>query len=136
MTDSIELLSEVLDKLIETQVKNAQVTSGLKSAVEENSRHLKDVHALLEKVNGHFSNGFRHEFRDALTEATRDLKITVHEKSAEGHVEAGKILKALTDFTEAIKSPKSWIGAFLLVASIFGAVAGMVTVVLKLMGGP
>lgn len=136
MPESHELLSDILNKLIEAQVQNAQVTVGLKNAIEDNNRHLKEVHDLLNKVNAHFSNGFRQEFKDFILESTRNVKDEVRLKSTENHEEAQKIMKAVTDFTNALTSPKSWIGAFLLVASIFGTIAGIVTVVLKLMGGP
>lgn len=136
MAESLEILSEVLDKLIDTQVQNAQVTAELKNAVEDNNRHLREVHAMLGKVNAHFSNGFRQEFKDAIAESTNHIELNLESKSELAKEDSGRILKAVTDFTDALKSPKSWVGAFLLVASIFGTIAGIVTVVLKLMGGP
>jgi hypothetical protein len=136
MADSLELLSDILDKLIETQVQSAQVTADLKNAVEDNNQHLKDVHKLLMTVNGHFSNGFRQELKEFITDASNNIERNLDEKSEQGQADAAKILVAVTDFINALKSPKSWIGAFLLIASIFGTIAGIVTVVLKLMGGP
>lgn len=136
MTDSFELLSEILDKLIETQVQNAHVTADLKNAVEDNNRNLKELHELLTKVNAHFSNGFRQELKESITEAVKHIDRNVEIKSEQSKTEANKTLKAITDFTNALKSPKAWIGAFLLIASIFGTVAGIVTVVLKFSGGP
>ncbi|KKL55514.1 hypothetical protein LCGC14_2254670 [marine sediment metagenome] len=136
MVEPFELLAEILDKLIETQVQNAQVTADLKNAVEDNNRHLKELHELLTKVNEYFSNGFRQELKYSITEAVQHINHNVEAKSKQAETESHKILKAVTDFTQALKSPKSWIGAFLLLASIFGAVAGIVTVALKLMGGP
>jgi archaellum component FlaC len=128
--------SEILDKLIETQVQNAQVTAELKNAVEDNNEHLKELKTLLSEVNGHFSNGFRQELKEAIQHAVERIEKNVQEKSDEGQKEAHKILEAVTNFTDCLKNPRSWIGAFLLVASIFGTIAGIVTVVLKLMGGP
>ena len=136
MADSFELLSDIVDKLIDAQVQNAHVTSDLKNAVEDNNQHLKELRELLTKVNTYFSNGFRQELKDTITEATQHIKQEIDAKSEQGRAEAGKILTAVTDFTNALKSPKAWIGAFLLIASIFGTVAGIVTVVLKIAGGP
>lgn len=130
-----ELFSEILDKLIDTQVNNAQVTADLKNAVEDNNEHLKELKKLLTEVNAHFSNGFRQELKDSIAQATQHIENNISIKSEQNKAEANKILKALTDFTTALKSPKSWIGAFLILVSIFGAIAGIVTVVLKLMGG-
>lgn len=135
MAESFELLSEILDKLIDAQVQNAHVTADLKNAVEDNNQHLKELHELLTKVNDYFSNGFRQELKHSIAEAVQHIDHNVDAKSKQAETESHKILKAVTDFTEALKSPKSWIGAFLLLASIFGAIAGIVTVVLKLMGG-
>lgn len=128
MGESFELLSEILDKMIDAQVQNAQVTTDLKNAVEENNRNLKELHDTLVKVNSHFSNGFRQELKTAISDAAEQIE-------TQGHAESKKILDTLTDFTSALKNPKSWIGAFLLIASIFATIAGIVTVILKLMGG-
>jgi len=136
MADSLELLSEIMDKLIDAQVQNAHVTSDLKNAVDDNNQHLKDLKELLTKVNAHFSNGFRQELKDTITEAVQQIEQEIGAKSAEGQTEANKIFVAVTDFTTALKSPKAWIGAFLLIASIFGTVAAIVTIVLKFTGGP
>ena len=136
MSESLELLSEILDKLIDTQVQTAQVTAELKNAVEDNNQHLKELHEMLGKVNNHFSNGFRQELKEAITESMQHIEQNMDVKSEIVKAESNKILKAVTDFTTALKSPKSWIGAFLLLATIFGTVAGIVTIVSKLMGGP
>ncbi len=136
MAESFDILSEILDKLIDTQVQNAQVTADLKNAIEDNNHHLKELHEMLAKVNDHFSNGFRQELKGAITESMQHIEQNIDVKSELAKTESSRVLKAVTDFTNALKSPKSWIGAFLLVASIFGTIAGIVTVVLKLMGGP
>jgi len=128
--------SDILDKLIETQVQNAQVTAELKNAVEDNNEHLKELKTLLTEVNSHFSNGFRSELKDSIAQAAKQIEENLDAKSVKGQDEARKIMKAVTEFTSALKSPKSWIGAFLLIASVLGAVAGIVKVVSMLMGGP
>lgn len=135
MAESLELFSEILDKLIDTQVQTAQTTAELKNAVEDNNQYLKELREILVKVNDHFSNGFRQELKGAITESMQHIEQNIDAKSELSKEESGRTLKAVTDFTNALKSPKSWIGAFLLVASIFGTIAGIVTVVLKLMGG-
>ena len=131
-----ELFSEILDKLIETQVQTAQVTADLKNAVEDNNELLKELKIALDKVNAHFSNGFRQELKESITYAANRLEENMNIKSEQGQVEAHKILKALTDFTSALKSPRSWIAAVLILVSIFGAIAGIVKVISMFMGGP
>ncbi len=134
MADSFELLSEIMDKLIDAQVQNAHVTSDLRNAVEDNNQHLKELKELLVKVNSHFSNGFRQELKGTITEAVRHVEREIDVKSSQSKEDANKILDAVTDFTAALRSPRSWIGAFLLLATIFGTVAGILTVVSKVMG--
>jgi hypothetical protein len=124
------------NKLIDAQVQNAQVTADLKNAVDDNNENLKDLQVLLSQINSHFSNGFRQELKDSITEAARHIESEINIKSAEGQKETNKIMKALTDFTSALKSPKAWIGTFLIIASIFGVVAGIVALVSKFTGGP
>lgn len=136
MTDSFELLSEIMNKLIDAQVQTAHATSDLNNAVDDNSQHLKDLKELLIKVNDHFSNGFRQELKNTITKALQHVEQEIDEKAKQSQAESNKVLKAVTDFTNALKSPKSWIGAFLLLASIFGTVAGIIAVVSKFMGGP
>lgn len=136
MADSFELLSEIMDKLIDAQVQSAHATSDLKNAVDDNSQHLKELKELLTKVNSHFSNGFRQELKGTITEAVQQIEQEIDAKYAQGKIESEKIFTAVTEFTSALKSPKAWIGAFLLIASIFGTVAAIVTVVLKFSGGP
>lgn len=136
MTDSFELLSEIMNKLIDAQVQTAHATSDLNNAVDDNSQHLKDLKELLIKVNDHFSNGFRQELKNTITKALQHVEQEIDEKAKQSQAESNKVLEAVTDFTNALKSPKSWIGAFLLLASIFGTVAGIIAVVSKFMGGP
>ncbi|MHA2281521.1 MAG: hypothetical protein ACXAC5_11760 [Promethearchaeota archaeon] len=134
--NSLELLSEVLDKLIETQIQTAQATSDLKNAVQDNNDHLKEMHRLLTDVNDHFSNGFRQEIREHINDVAKAMEKQLANKAAEGKEETQTILRSLQEFINAIKSPKSWISAFLFIGSIVGMIAGIVTVILKLMGSP
>lgn len=134
MDDSLEILSEVLDKLIETQVQNAQVTSELKNAVEDNNQELRELHTMLVKINAHFSNGFRSELKTAILDATQIVKQKIDSEAAEGHIEAKKLYAVVTEFTAALKSPRAWFTAFIFVGSIFGVIAAIVAVVLNMMG--
>ena len=134
MTESFELFSEILDKLIDTQVRSAQVTTDLKNAVEDNNQHLKDLHQLLTKIDAYFSNGFRQEIKNAIVSIENSIKSDIDTKAEQGRLNANKTLKVVTDFTNALKSPKSWIGAFLLVAGVVGTIAGIVAVVSNVMG--
>ncbi len=136
---SLELLSEVLDKLIETQIQTAQATADLRNAVQDNNEHLKELHILISSVNAHFSNGFRLEIKEHIEEiaktASESLGREISVKAEEGKQETNAILESLKEFISAIKSPKAWISAFLVIAGIVSAIAGVVTIIIKLMGG-
>ncbi len=119
---SSELLI-VLDKLIETQVQGARVTSDLKNAVSDNNEHLKDLHRLLSEVNDHFSNGFRLELREHVTEVADAFK-----------AEHKKDVQQILEGVNCLRSPKMWINMFLFIGALFGLIAGIVTVILKFMG--
>lgn len=134
MTESLELLTEILDKLIDTQVQSAQVTADLKNAVEDNNQHLKELHKMLIKINTYFSNGFRQELKEAIVEAVKRIESNIELKSQQAGLGHTEILAVITDFTNTLKSPKSWIGAFLLVVGVFGAIAGIVAIVSNIMG--
>ncbi|KKK84556.1 hypothetical protein LCGC14_2782150, partial [marine sediment metagenome] len=89
MAESLELLSEILDKLIETQVQTAQVTAELKNAVEDNNQHLKELHEMLVKVNDHFFNGFRQELKEAIAESMQHIEQNLDVKSRLSKEESG-----------------------------------------------
>jgi len=136
--DYVGLLPDVLDKLIKTQVQTAQVTADLKNVIQETNQHLNDVHKLLMIVNSNFSNGFRAELKDHISQTvafnTEAIQNKISKKAEEGKQEAQTILKSLKEFIATIKSPKTWISAFFIVVSFVGTIAAVVTIVLKMMG--
>lgn len=134
MADLFELFSEIMDKLIDTQVQSAQVTSDLKNSVNDNSQHLKDLKELLTKVNAHFSNGFRQELKNTISDAILHVEQEISAKATQSQTEAEEILSTVIAFKSAIESPRLWLRAFIFLGSLFGVIAAIVTVVLKLMG--
>jgi len=138
--NSLELLSEVLDKLIKSQIQTAQATADLKNAIQDTNQHLKDVYQLLSVVHSQFSNGFRSEIKEHINNVvkttTEAIQAEITVKAAEGKQEARAILLSLKEFITTIKSPKAWISAFLVVAGVVSAIAGVVAIIFKLIGGP
>lgn len=129
-----ELFAEVLDKLIETQVESAKSTSELRAEVHQTNANLKEMHKLLTVINGHFSNGFRAELKDHVAKQFIDLQEQLEEKAEKDKTGVKAILDQLERLIVLITSPWSVIKVFLFVAGLFGAIAGVVTVVLKLLG--
>jgi len=55
-TNALHLISDILDKLIDSQQSNAETNAALKKTVEEAVREL-------DNINRHFSNGFKSELK-------------------------------------------------------------------------
>ena len=129
-----ELFAEVLDKLIETQVESAKSTSELRTEVQLTNGHLKEMHNLLSTINSHFSNGFRAELKEHSERLFDDIQERLEEKAKKDKEGVKAILDQLEHFVAMVTSPWSVIKAFLFIAGLFGAIAGIVTVVLKFVG--
>lgn len=135
MKNSFELLSDVLDKLIETQIQSSSVTSELRSEVQSTNENLKEMHHLLDEVNRYFSNGFRFELKEHISKEIESIEGQLHEKARkdkEGHL---SLLSKLEIIADAVTNPWSWVKAFMLIGSLFGVIAAITAVVLKIMGG-
>lgn len=133
----MELFSEVLDKLIETQIQSTRVASDLKHAVENNQDQLKELTRVMAEINAHFSNGFRHEISghldtisESINENIRDSmeKMISETKSRSDKLErkSEELHIILMDFTNTLKNPKSWIAAFIFVGTLCGLIAGLI----------
>ena len=56
-----DLVSEVLDRLIDSQISNTQALTALRSTLSENNERLKDL-------DGFFRNGFRSDIKTMILE--------------------------------------------------------------------
>ena len=64
-SNPLHLISDILDKLIDTQQANAEASTALKAAVRESNEILDDIRV-------HFTNGFRSEIKNHVTEELDD----------------------------------------------------------------
>lgn len=134
-SDQITFLSEVLDKLIETQVQTTKAAAELKNSVDNNNILLRDLHRLLDEINDHFSNGFRQDIKDHISGRITEIEKQLTAKTQVDKEGVNKILATINEFTTTIKNPKSWIAAFLFVLALIGAIGTFIAYVLKATGG-
>ncbi len=131
---SFEILSDVLDKLIDTQVQSAAATSELRTEVQSNNEHLKELHRLLDEVSRHFSNGFRLELKEHVSKEIELIEAQIETNVLKDKEKYQALLVKLERISDAICNPWSWVKAFMLIGSLFGVIAAIVAVVLKIMG--
>lgn len=113
----LEVISDILDKMIELQSANVRNLAEIKSTMAEIESHVK-------QTNYRFTNGFRSEIKDHVTEEVSQIhsKINDATKFLEG---INRSLESLKDF---VNSPGTWvkiiIGLIVSVAAATGAVGG------------
>lgn len=109
MPDSqTELLSEILEKMIDCQMANTQALTSLKSIVDENNNKVKIISA-------HFTNGFRSEIKEHITK-----EIKKHVTSEECMI---GLLKDLKKEVMAFKTLGFWFKVIVSFVVAFGALA-------------
>lgn len=111
----LEIVSDILDKMIDLQSQNVQHLSTLSSSIHEITAHVKET-------NYRFTNGFRSEIKDHVSQEANNI---VHEMQ-----ETRKIIeennKNFRELINTIKSPKVWIqlliGFIIAVAGATGSI--------------
>jgi len=90
---ALHIISDILDKLIETQKSNAEGNIVLKNIVAEVVREISQMRAL-------FSNGFKSELKAYLAEETqKQTDVLMQSMDSQPH---DQILKRITDIENAI----------------------------------
>ena len=89
-----DLVSEVLNRLIDSQISNTQALTSLKGTLDENNERLKDI-------DGFFRNGFRGDIKTILSE----LEDAQEERSS-----LKSKIAAVEEFAREIKDQnKTWV---------------------------
>ena len=90
---ALHIISDILDKLIETQKSNAEGNIVLKNIVADAVREISQMRAL-------FSNGFKLELKKYITEESdKQAEILIQSIDSQPH---DQILKRITDIENAI----------------------------------
>lgn len=99
--DSFSFLAEVIEKMIDAQINNAESIVSIK----DNMTHINNS---LENIKGHFTNGFRSEIKEHMTEEIKKCiqKIDSESKLAVEKAELA-VEKAETAATHAINAYKT-----------------------------
>lgn len=122
--DALDLISEILDKMIDMQQASTEAMTGLKSSVEESCRALHEL-------NTHFKNGFRSELKEHITKEIESVK----DASNIAQKEIEELKKSVEQFNELLSRPSYWVKLILTtVAATATAIGATVAVVMKLMG--
>lgn len=122
--DALDLISEILDKMIDMQQASTEAITGLKASVEETCRALQEV-------NTHFKNGFRSELKEHISKEIDN----VEEASRKAQKEIEELKMSVEKFNELLSKPSYWVKLILTtVAATATAIGATVAVIMKLMG--
>ncbi len=110
MPDNSDLISEVLEKMIDSQISNTQALTALKSTLDENNDRLKSI-------DGFFRNGFRQDLRTLVSEL---------EDIQEGQNNLGSKIGSVEDSLRDVKEQnKLWVKVVATIAGL-GAIAALI----------
>ncbi len=120
---ALDLISEILDKLIDTQQASTEATTSLKNSMEDAAHSIREVAS-------NFKNGFRSELKKHIDDA--------HAKDIEAIDELKDEIKELAvntqELTKIMQRPWTWIKLILTtVGATAGAIGAVTLLVLKVM---
>jgi hypothetical protein len=120
---ALQLISEILDKMIETQTSSTEATTSLKGAVDTNSKATIHNTGLLEEILAHFSNGFRSEIKNHINERSQELQDQINTLTEQSQ-----------KLNDMLSRPWYWVKLILTtVAATATAVGAIVAVVIKML---
>jgi hypothetical protein len=124
----IHLISDILDRLIDTQSANAHATAQMRDSVTAAAQ-------ALEGLKQHFHNGFRSEIKEHISAQLREQDERVEkllqalvDNAAAAQETSKKSLEIMTELSETMKKPWYWIK---IIAGILGSLAIIVAGLIK-----
>ena len=122
--NALDLISEILDKMIDMQQASTEAMTVLKSSIEDSNR---TVH----EINTHFKNGFRSEIKNHVTQEIQKVEIALRDATKE----LEDIEQKVEDFNEIISKPSYWVKLILItIGATATAIGAAVAAIMKLMG--
>lgn len=132
----IHLISDILDRLIDTQSASAQSVSQMRDSVQQ-------LTAAITALNQHFHNGFRSELKEHVTHEIKQLderrekgfaalhtQVAKWQESAQQQKQtADETLEVLKELADSLKKPWFWIKV---IGGILGSIAVIIAGILKL----
>lgn len=117
---AISLISDILDRMIDTQQSSTEAVSNLKAAIDETRRDVTTHAEVINEINGHFKNGFRYELKESIKTSTQQLGESLNKK-LEDLINVNKDLATnLKNLIQNLERPFFWIK---LILTTLGATA-------------
>jgi hypothetical protein len=130
-TNAFHLISDILDKLIETQQATADSNAALKESVSTMVETLK-------KMEGHFTNGFKSDIKSHIDISNRDLLKPI-EKNGEYLVSVISHLREVStkaqEAVDTLSKPWFWIKIVGATTAALGSIAAILALLLHKYGG-
>lgn len=114
--DAITLLSDVLEKMIDSQISNTEALTQVHNALDEINNEISDMDEKIAALKDQFSNGFRSELKERMREYA--------EESEKTHEEINHAIEDVKEELETFKSLGFWakvIAAFITTLGILVA---------------
>ncbi|KKM91802.1 hypothetical protein LCGC14_1224930 [marine sediment metagenome] len=110
-TNALHLISDILDKLIDSQTASTEANTGLKESIDDMNDTLKAMHS-------HFTNGFRAELKSHVTTELEEIKENLSINTSK-----------TKELCNTLMKPSFWVK---LVATIVGSLAILIIGGIKL----
>ena len=119
--DFTELYSEILEKMIDSQIKNTEALTSFEASSEEAKEIVAENKKSVQEIKAYFTNGFRAEIKKHVTKEIDELRGNINEMSEK----VNKVHSMLT-------KPAFWIKLLASIIIAFGAISAAIVTILKL----
>lgn len=101
-TNALHLISDILDKLIDTQQESAEKAAELVQILRKNNQ-------LLEDIKSYFSNGFKLEIKNHVSqEMEKETKLLINH-AEEAHKSTNELNKKMDKIVDTLTRPAFWV---------------------------
>lgn len=101
----------------------------LNAAIQEQTTTLRDIKDQCESLNHKFSNGFRAELKDHITNCAKDgLEALAHDSSVQSAQ-----LKQIANSLKTLTSPKTWIKLMITLLTAMGTCGGAIAALIAIL---
>ncbi len=119
--DFTELYSEILEKMIDSQIKHTEALTSLESCSDEVINLVAENKESVQEIKAYFTNGFRAEIKRHVTKETDELKVKIDEMA----IKVNKVHSMLT-------KPTFWIKLLTSIIIAIGAISAAIVAIMKL----
>ena len=116
-SNALHIISDILDKLIDTQQNNAETSANLRAAVQESN-------VILDDIRTHFTNGFRSEIKTHISKEIKDHVDKTEITSQESSNALADINNKLDKVVDTLTKPWFWVKLIATTVVAIGLIAG------------